>query len=146
MTLFESHGSRADPHRPLCRINPDALHCREVDDEAIIDRSPLWRENFGQGIVHVDIGIAIPEGVIAAPVCTASAPGARASRVNTIRNRLARGHGESPALINHSDKGSDKLLPVSVVCSSRTDPPLSGAQKSKKLHRLPAISFTSDRC
>jgi len=43
------------------------------------------------------------------------------------------------------DKHSDKW-PVSVVCISRTDLLLNGAQKSKKLPAYLLVSFTSDRC
>jgi hypothetical protein len=60
--VIDGRAARADLSRPLYRIYRDAGHCREVDDEAIIDRIPLWREDFGRDIVHVDIGIAIPGG------------------------------------------------------------------------------------
>ena len=35
----------ADPHRPLRRVNPYALHHRQIDDQAVIDAAepgPLW--------------------------------------------------------------------------------------------------------
>jgi hypothetical protein len=43
--------------------------------------------------------------------------------------------GKSPDLMKRPDESAGEF-PVSIVCNSRTDLPLCGAQQSKKLRRL----------
>src|SRR6516225_7237794 len=61
-----------------------------------------------------------------------------------------RWHADSPGL-KHSAQVlrhaiSDTLSSISVICNSRTELPLRGAQKSKKRLRPPASLAHRDRC